>query len=32
MILSIEREYNESLDVGEIIKDFAIQKVWKINT
>ena len=30
--LSIEREYTESLDVEEIIKDFAIRKVRRINT
>ena len=31
-ILSIEREYTESLDVEEIIKDFAIRKVRGFNT
>ena len=30
-ILSIEREYTESLDVEEIIKDFVIRKVKRFN-
>ena len=32
VILSIEREYTKSLDVEEIMKDFAIQKVRRIKT
>ena len=31
-ILSIDRQYTKSLDVEEIIKDFAIRKVRMINT
>ena len=31
-ILSIERDYTESLDVEEIVKDFAIRKVRRINS